>query len=87
MPDDSGKDPAAVALGKKGGKARAEALSAKKRNEIAKNEANAMSNLGKYIFIQYQPSSLGMDGSQSLGPAMYVRAHCRTRQKILPRVL
>jgi hypothetical protein len=40
MPDDSGKDPAAVALGKKGGKARAAKLSAKKRSEIARQAAN-----------------------------------------------
>ena len=39
MPDESGKDPAAVALGMKGGKARAKALSAKKRTEIAKKAA------------------------------------------------
>lgn len=43
--DDSGKDPAAVALGRKGGlkggKARAEKLSAKKRSEIAKKAALA----------------------------------------------
>ena len=39
MPDESGKDPAAVALGKKGGKARAKVLSAKKRVEIAKKAA------------------------------------------------
>ncbi len=39
LPDDSGKDPAAVALGKKGGKARAEKLSAKKRKDIARKAA------------------------------------------------
>lgn len=42
---DTGKDPAAVALGRKGGlkggKARARALSAKKRKEIAKKAAKA----------------------------------------------
>jgi hypothetical protein len=42
---DTGKDPAAVALGRKGGlkggAARAKALSAKKRKEIAKNAAKA----------------------------------------------
>lgn len=42
-PDLEGKNPAAVALGKlgglKGGKARAKALSAKKRSEIAKKAA------------------------------------------------
>lgn len=41
MPDESGKDPAAIALGKKGGKARAKKLSAKKRTEIAKKAAKA----------------------------------------------
>ena len=41
MPDESGKDLAAVALGKKGGKARAKVLSAKKRTEIAKKAAKA----------------------------------------------
>lgn len=39
MPDDSRKDPAAVALGKKGGAARAAALSKKRRAEIAKKAA------------------------------------------------
>ena len=42
---DEGKDPAAVALGKKGGKkggkARAEALSPEKRKEIAKKAAKS----------------------------------------------
>jgi hypothetical protein len=42
---DEGKDPAAVALGRrgglKGGKARAEALSKKRRAEIAKKAAKA----------------------------------------------
>lgn len=37
--DDSRKDPAAVALGKKGGKARAARLSKKQRVEIAKKAA------------------------------------------------
>ena len=41
MPDDTGKDPAAMALGRKGGAARAKALSAKKRSEIAKKAAKA----------------------------------------------
>jgi hypothetical protein len=36
---ESGKDPAAVALGRKGGKARAEGMSAKRRKEIARNAA------------------------------------------------
>lgn len=44
-PDLKGKNPAAVALGKlgglKGGKARAEKLSPKKRSEIAKKAAKA----------------------------------------------
>lgn len=34
-----GKDPAAQAMGRKGGKARAESLTAKKRKEIAKKAA------------------------------------------------
>ena len=41
MPDDSGKDPAAMALGKKGGKARAAKLSPKQRSIIAKKAARA----------------------------------------------
>lgn len=41
MPDESGKDPAAVALGKKGGVARAAALSKKSRSEIATKAARA----------------------------------------------
>jgi hypothetical protein len=39
-PEEQGKDPAAVALGRKGGKARADNMSAKKRKEIAKKAAN-----------------------------------------------
>ena len=38
-PQEEGKDAAAVALGRKGGKARASSLSAKKRSDIAKNAA------------------------------------------------
>lgn len=41
MPDDRGKDPAAMALGKKGGKARAAKLSWKRRAEIARKAAKA----------------------------------------------
>jgi len=41
MPDESGKDPAAMALGKKGGKARAAKLSPKQRSSIAKKAAKA----------------------------------------------
>jgi hypothetical protein len=37
--DDDGKDKAAQSLGKRGGKARAAALSAKRRTEIAKRAA------------------------------------------------
>ena len=44
MPDESGKDPAAVALGKKGGKARAEKLSPKQKSAIAKKAAKARWN-------------------------------------------
>lgn len=40
-PEDEGKDQAAVALGRKGGKARAVSLSKKKRAEIAKKAAAA----------------------------------------------
>lgn len=39
LPLDDGKDPAAVALGKKGGAARAASLSKKRRAEIAKKAA------------------------------------------------
>lgn len=38
-PEDEGKNPAAVALGRMGGKARAEALGKRKRAEIARNAA------------------------------------------------
>ena len=41
MPDESGKDPAAVALGKKGGAARAASLSKKRKTEIATKAASA----------------------------------------------
>ena len=40
MPND-GKDPAAKALGSKGGKARAKALSGMRRSQIAKTAASA----------------------------------------------
>lgn len=40
MPDESGKDPAAVALGKKGGAARAASLTKKRKVEIALKAAN-----------------------------------------------
>jgi len=38
-PEEEGKDPAAVALGRKGGKARAESMNAKRRIEIARKAA------------------------------------------------
>jgi hypothetical protein len=38
-PPDDGKDPAAVALGRKGGKARAAGMMAKKRSKIAQKAA------------------------------------------------
>ncbi|MCH8863516.1 MAG: RNA-binding protein [Proteobacteria bacterium] len=38
-PTDDGKNPAAVALGRMGGKARAEKLTAERRSEIAKQAA------------------------------------------------
>lgn len=41
LSDDSGKDPAAMALGKKGGKARAKKLSPKQRSLIASKAAKA----------------------------------------------
>jgi len=40
-PEEQGKDPAAVALGKRGGKARAAAMSPKRKTEVAKNAAKA----------------------------------------------
>jgi hypothetical protein len=38
---DDGKDPAAVTLGRRGGKARAEGMSAKRRSEIARRTAKS----------------------------------------------
>ena len=38
-PEEQGKDPAAVALGRKGGKARAEKMTATQRSKIAKAAA------------------------------------------------
>jgi hypothetical protein len=38
-PEEQGKDPAAVAMGKKGGKARADSMTAERRAEIAKAAA------------------------------------------------
>ena len=43
-PESEGKDPAAVALGRKGGKARAEGLTKKRRKEIAQHAARARWN-------------------------------------------
>jgi hypothetical protein len=40
-PETEGKDPAAVALGRKGGLARAEAMSAKRRSETARKAAKS----------------------------------------------
>jgi hypothetical protein len=40
-PESEGKNPAAVALGRMGGKARAEGMSARKRKQIAKKAAKA----------------------------------------------
>jgi hypothetical protein len=39
-PPDDGKDPAAVSLGRRGGKARAKGMTAKRRKEIAKKAAD-----------------------------------------------
>lgn len=41
LPSDEGKDPAAVALGRKGGKARAAGMSKKRRREIARQAADS----------------------------------------------
>lgn len=38
-PEKEGKDPAAVSMGKRGGKARAQAITPERRAEIAKNAA------------------------------------------------
>lgn len=38
-PEEQGKDPGAVAMGKKGGKARAAGMTAEQRSEIAKKAA------------------------------------------------
>jgi hypothetical protein len=40
-PESEGKDPAAVALGRKGGQARAKGLSKKRRKEIAEKAAKS----------------------------------------------
>jgi RNase adaptor protein for sRNA GlmZ degradation len=40
-PESEGKDPAAVALGRKGGKARAAAIGKRKRTEIARKAAKS----------------------------------------------
>jgi hypothetical protein len=40
-PEERGKDPAAAALGRKGGAARAKAMSPEKRAEIARNAAKS----------------------------------------------
>jgi hypothetical protein len=40
-PEERGKDPAASALGRKGGKARADAITAERRAEIARKAASS----------------------------------------------
>jgi hypothetical protein len=40
-PEEQGKDPAAVAMGRKGGAARAAGMTAEKRSEIAKKAASS----------------------------------------------
>lgn len=40
-PEEQGKDPAAAALGRKGGRARAKSLSVKERKEIARRAARS----------------------------------------------
>ena len=40
-PEEEGKDPAAVAMGKKGGKARADSMTAERRAEIARKGAKS----------------------------------------------
>jgi len=40
-PEEQGKDPAAAALGRKGGEARAKSLSDRKRKEIARHAAKS----------------------------------------------
>jgi hypothetical protein len=40
-PEEQGKDPAAVAMGKKGGAARAAGMTAEQRSEIAKKAADS----------------------------------------------
>jgi len=44
MPEEQGKNAAAVEMGRKGGKARAVSISSKKRTEIAKRAASARWN-------------------------------------------
>jgi len=52
-PEEQGKNPAAVALGKKGGKARSESIGAERRAEIAANALRlaGISSLGCDFFI------------------------------------
>jgi hypothetical protein len=54
-PEEEGKDPAAVALGKKGGKARAENMTAARRKAIAKKAASARWSKG---WIPFPSSAL-----------------------------
>ncbi len=46
-PDKEGKDPAAVSMGKRGGKARAQAMTPERRAEIAKKAAQKRWSSGK----------------------------------------
>ena len=50
-----GKNAAAVALGRMGGKARAEGMSAKRRSEIAKKAASRRWGKGRAVRVKKEP--------------------------------
>jgi hypothetical protein len=55
-PRDKGKDPAAVALGRRGGQARAQGLSKKRRKEIAKMEQKMTAIFAALMVIATAPA-------------------------------
>ena len=58
-PEAKGKDPAAVSMGKRGGKARAESMTSGRRAEIAKKAAEKRWSSNKKITIsQFPPADL-----------------------------
>jgi hypothetical protein len=82
-----GKDPAAQSMGRKGGKARAERLSARKRSEIASKAARKRWRNKAGIETEYFLLILKKDGAYSpqQPPERARRCPILSRQSLRPR--